>query len=447
MTKSITTVAPITRWESLYSLFVDSLYWMRKAHSAATDIAQYRFGEYAWILVIHPQLIEEVLVTQQKSFQKDEFLKHHARDVFGNGLLSNDGDFWLRQRRIAQPAFHRQRIADYVTLMVDKTAQRLAQLPARTTLDIQNWAMDLTLDIVAGSLFDDLSPHQHETIRTALDTIMAYFASENDIDRTWQRLTRSPAPTHVAYQHATQTLDQVIDDIIAARLQSGVERSDLLGMLLAARDDTGAGMSHQQLRDECKTMFLAGHETTALAISWSMWPLHRHPQALQSMRNEIQRVLGQRAPTFADIPLLHYTANVVRESMRLYPPAFIVSRTSTTDVRLGDYLITAGTTVNMSPFAMHRDARWYSNPTAFLPERWEEPSAQTLPKFAYFPFGGGPRLCIGQQFAQIESTIILCMLLQHGSWRLTPWQYINTQPSITIRPRFGIHLRVRAHAQ
>jgi cytochrome P450 len=200
-------------------------------------------------------------------------------------------------------------------------------------------------------------------------------------------------------------------------------------------------MSATQLRDECKTMFLAGHETTALTLAWSMWLVARHPVVGHTLRSEIQRVIGTRAPTFDDIPQLGYVDQVLREAMRLYPPAFLISRSSREEVTIGDYTIPAHTDVHMSQYAMHRDARFYANPDVFMPERWTDEFKAQLPKYAYFPFGGGPRLCIGQQFAMMEATLILVMLVQYADWSVLPLQRVIPQPAITMRPKYGIKMR------
>lgn len=425
------------------SLTVDQfrvLCLMHRRHPRIVNMVLNR--EWSMCLLTHPDLVEEVLVTKQKSFTKDAFLKQHAGDLFGNGLLSSDGSFWLRQRRMMQPAFHRQRIQQYSEIVVAQTQVHLATLRRGQPIDISQVMMELTLDIVSQALFGTINILQQQQIGEALDVTMRQFASEGwsdvvthllhipVVNKPWQR-----------YLDAVAILDGVIDTIITTRQADPTPHTDLLGMLLDARDEDGQPMSAAQLRDECKTMFLAGHETTALTLAWSMWLVARHPAVWHALRSEITRVLGDRPPTYDDIPQLVYVEQVLREVMRLYPPAFLISRASSEAVSIGEYTIPAHTDVHMSQYAMHRDARFYSQPDAFIPTRWTEEFKAQLPKYAYFPFGGGPRLCIGQQFAMMEATLILVMLVQYADWSVLPFQRVIPQPAITMRPKYGIKMR------
>lgn len=425
------------------SFGVNQLRVFQQMHARHHDIVNVRMSnDWSMCLVTHPDLVETILVTKQKSFTKDAFLKQYAHDLFGNGLLSSDGSFWLRQRRMMQPAFHRQRIQQYSEIVVAQTQAHLALVQPGQVVDISHVMMKLTLDIVSRALFGAINILQQQQIEHALDVTMRQFASEGWADVVTATLkipvVNKPWPDYLA---AVAILDGVIDGIIAARLQDPMPHTDLLAMLLEARDDDDQPMSAQQVRDECKTMFLAGHETTALTLAWTMWLVARHPQVWQSLRHEVQQVLGQRPPTYADIPQLVYVEQVLRESMRLYPPAFIISRESSEAVDIGAYSIAPHTDVHMSQYAMHRDARFYTNPDAFMPARWTNAFKAQLPKYAYFPFGGGPRMCIGQQFAMMEATLILVMLVQYADWQVLPWQRVIPQPAITMRPKYGIQMR------
>ncbi|MEY3989742.1 MAG: hypothetical protein RI985_823 [Chloroflexota bacterium] len=411
---------------------------------AYADLVEMHFpGNYTMYYVSNPELIEEVLVTRQKSFHKDAFLKVYASAVFGNGLLSSDGEFWLRQRRMAQPAFHRQRIESYGQIIAQHTERFVEQITPGKPFNLTKAMNQLTLDIVAETLFGNVSDTHKDTISNSLDAVMDQFS--NDGLGLLSHLTKIPftKAREERYQEATKLLDQTIVAIIEARMQNSIERNDLLGMFLAARDDDNQPMSLRQLADECKTMFLAGHETTALTMTWMMWTLLKHPQILTTLQKEIHDVLGSRTATMADMANLTYTEQVIRESMRLYPPAYTISRHSIEPVDIGGYLIPSDKDVHMSQYAMHRDARWYPNPDAFIPERWTSEFRASLPKYAYFPFGGGPRLCIGQQFALLESTIILTRMIQHGEWELPGWQRITPQPSITLRPKQAVMVALR----
>lgn len=431
----------------MLGLSVDAIAVMQRMHRQFPHIVEVAVPPHTFFVVTDPTLIEEVLVSKQKYFHKDGFLKHHASALFGNGLLSSDGDFWLRQRRMAQPAFHRQRIIEYSEIIIAKTAEALASLPRKHTIDIQATMMELTLAIVAETLFGAITPRQLHTIGRALHQAMDYFVNDplRDIAAS---ITKLPLHTakNAAYAAAIQALDTVIDEIIADRIANPTTATDLLGMFLAARDDDNLAMSHTQLRDECKTLFLAGHETTALTLTWSIYLLLQHPDCVQTLQAELAAVLGNRQPTMADIPNLVYTEQVIREAMRLYPPAYTISRTSIAEVTICDYVIPAGKDIVFSQYAVHRDRRWYDQPDQFIPTRWSDSFKAQLPKYAYFPFGGGPRLCIGQQFALIEATLILAMLIQQGTWQLLPWQRITPQPAITLRPKRGVLVQIHDRA-
>lgn len=420
---------------------------MVRMHQLHNDLVEMHFpGGYSMFYVSNPTLIEDVLVTKQKSFHKDGFLKVYAHAVFGNGLLSSDGDFWLRQRRMAQPAFHRQRIEAYGHIIAQHTERFIEQCIPHASFDLTKAMNQLTLDIVAETLFGRVSDTHKHDISDALDAVMDQFG--NDVLGLLSQLTKIPftKARDERYQKATALLDATIEDIIQERMRTNVERHDLLGMFLAARDDDNRPMSIRQLTDECKTMFLAGHETTALTMTWMLWMLHQHPRKLATLRQEINEVLGTRTATMADMASLTYTEQVIRESMRLYPPAYTISRHSIESVEIGGYLIPENKDVNMSQYAMHRDARWYEHPHTFMPERWTAEFRARLPKYAYFPFGGGPRLCIGQQFALLEATIILTRMLQHGTWQLSGWPWITPQPSITLRPKQSVKMIFTTHA-
>lgn len=425
---------------SLYP--IATMVQMQHAHS---EIVEMHFpGNHTMYYVSSPELIEEVLVTKQKSFHKDAFLKQYASAVFGNGLLSSDGEFWLRQRRMAQPAFHRQRIETYGQIIAQHTERLLATIVPGVAFNFTKAMNQLTLDIVSETLFGQVSDEHKHNISDALDAVMDQFS--NDGLGLLSYITKIPFTKERdrRYAVATKTLDATIFAIIQDRMQSPVERHDLLGMFLAARDDDNQQMSIQQLTDECKTMFLAGHETTALTMTWMMWTILQHPNVLKKLYREVHQVLEGRTATMADMAHLTYTEQVIREAMRLYPPAYTISRHAIEAVEIGGYQICAHKDISMSQYAMHRDPRWYPNPASFVPERWTAEFRATLPKYAYFPFGGGPRLCIGQQFALLEATIILTMIIQHGTWHLPGWQRITAQPSITLRPKQPVMIRLQA---
>lgn len=413
-----------------------------RAHPAMSFVKVMGGGIYH---VADAELIEAVLVTHNTRFIKDKQLKISGRRVFGDGLLSSDGDFWLRQRRLAQPAFHRQRIAAYADSTVASTQAALRTWQPGDVRDSHADMMHLTLDVVARTLFSATAPDALAEIGMCLDAIMDRFNSRG-LSALLENLTGRVFDKRLAarYAWATERLDQIVDAIIAERRRDGRDYGDLLSMFIDARDEDGTGMSNQQLRDECKTMFLAGHETTALSLSWTFWLLSRHPEAKRALRDELARVLNGRAPTMADLPALTYTEQVVKESMRLMPPAWAIQREAIEDVELGGYLIPKGQDVLISQYATHRDARYFAHPERFQPERWTPEFARSLPKFAYFPFGGGPRLCIGMQFAMMEAVLMLATIYQRFDLELVSGQRIEPQPSITMRPKYGLKMRVVA---
>lgn len=408
------------------------------------DIVEIKLRLNSMYLLTNPQLIEEVLVHKHRFFRKDTFLREKASAVFGNGLLTSDGETWLRHRRMMQPAFHKQRIAEYTELMVRYTQDALRTIPNKTYFNINQVMLDITLKVVSQALFSTSKPHHMANISHALHTIMQRFGNNS-----WFNILEQISGVilnktlYDAYASAIADFDNTIDEIISERLQYAEQPNDLLGMLIESRDEANQPMSLRQLRDECKTIFLAGHETTALNLSWTMWLVHANPAIAQRLHAEIAQILNGRPPCVEDIPALKYTDKVIRESMRLKPPAWLTQREALVDVEIGGYRIPAGKNVAMSPLAIHNDPRWYDNPEQFNPDRWTDEFKQKLPRFAYFPFSGGPRLCIGQQFAMLEAIIVLVMFMQRGNWQIDPKHRIVTQPSITMRPKNGIRMMVK----
>lgn len=428
---------------NLIPLGRDILGFVQQAVRDHEELVAIKLMGATFYLPTHPALIEEVLVTKNQQFIKDKGLKEFAKPVFGNGLLSSDGDFWRRQRRLAQPAFHRQRIAAYGEVMTGFTERALAGWRDGEVRDIHEEMMHLTLNVVAKTLFDQEDNAEVVEIGRALDAIMDRFDNNSLISMIENVIHREiPTPTQRRYRQAVQRMDEIVSRVIAERRAQNEDKGDLLGMFLAARDDDGNGMSDQQLLDECKTMFLAGHETTALTLSWTLWQLDRNPATKVKLQAELAQVLAGRTPTLADLPNLPYTERVILESMRLYPSAWTIQREALADVEIGGYLIPKGSDVMLSQYAIQRDPRWYPDPDRFDPDRWENDLLKRLPKYAYFPFGGGPRLCIGQQFAQMEAALMLATILQRFDLTLVPGQKIVPQPSITMRPRYGLKMKV-----
>ncbi|MCE7982242.1 MAG: cytochrome P450 [Caldilinea sp. CFX5] len=429
---------------NLIPLSHDILGFVQQAVREHEDLVEVKLMGASFYIATHPAVIEEVLVTKNHHFIKDKGLREFAKPVFGRGLLTSDGDFWLRQRRLAQPAFHRQRIAAYGEVMTNFTERTLAHWRDGEVHDIHEAMMKLTLEVVAKTLFDQEDNAEVADIGLALDAIMARFDNNSYLSMIENVVQRPlPTPTQRRYKQAVRRLDAIVSGVSAQRRAQNEDKGDLLGMFLAARDEDGNGMSDQQLLDECKTMFLAGHETTALTLSWTLWLLDRHPAVKAKLQTELAQVLAGRTPTLADLPKLPYTERVILESMRLYPPAWTIQREATSDVVIGGYMIPKGSDVLISQYGVQRDPRWYPDPERFDPDRWENDLLKQLPKYAYFPFGGGPRLCIGQQFAQMEAALMLATIVQRFDLTLVRGQKIVPQPSITMRPRYGLKMRVK----
>jgi cytochrome P450 len=405
------------------------------------DIVPYRLGRHPLCLINHPDYTEKVLIADAKNYGKRTYVLNLLVPLLGNGLLTSEGDFWLRQRRLIQPAFHKQRIGAFAEVMVDYTRRMLDGWQDGQRLDMHAAMTGLALEIVGKTLFDADVANDAEGVGAALEVVMDQFISR------WESFLPLPVwvPTraNVRFNRTVKKLDAVIYKMIAQRRQSGQERGDLLSLLLQARDeDDGTGMTDRQLRDEAMTLFLAGHETTASALSFTWYLLAQHPDAERTMLAELDNVLGGRPPTLADLPRLRYTEHVLLESMRLYPPAFGFGRVARIDCEIGGYRIPAGTTVIMIPWVTQRDSRWFADPLAFCPERWDGDLAKRLPRYAYFPFGGGPRLCIGNQFAMMEATLVLATMLQRFHYELLPDPAVVLRPVVTLRPAHGVPMKL-----
>jgi cytochrome P450 len=388
----------------------------------------------------HPDQIEQILVTSNRSFIKPRLLRD-AGEVLGRGLLTSEGELWLRQRRLMAPAFHRDRIEGYGETMVAHTEAMLDRWRDGQKLDVHDEMMRLTLSIVARTLFGADVGDKSEEVGHTLEIALQRFVERLSLLRVLDKL---PLPRNRRFRRAVGQLDAIIYGIIEERRRNGAGRNDLLSLLLEARDEDGSRMTDTQLRDEAVTLFLAGHETTAIALSWTWYLLSQNPDVETRLVAELEEVLGGRAPGVADLPRLPYTDMVVRESMRLYPPAWRVGREAIEPCTIGEYRIPVGAQVIMSQWIVHRDPRFFEEPEAFRPERWEGDLTRRIPRFAYFPFGGGARRCIGDSFAMVEATLLLAAIARRFHLDLSPEARIELWPSITLRPRHGLAMQVRA---
>lgn len=400
------------------------------------DIFYYRIFRLPVYFLNHPDHIEEVLVANSQNFIKGRALQANRR-VFGKGLLTSEGDLWLRQRRLTQPAFHREKLSAYGETVVTVAARMLSTWRGGEVRDVHQEMMRLTLEIVAKVLFGADIRDEAEAIGSALEVLM----KQNSRGRMLFPILRSlPTLGNLRYQRAVRRLDNIIYGIIRQRRSSDHPTSDLLSLLLHARDEDGSRMTDHQLRDEVMTLLLAGHETTALSLSWTWYLLGQFPKSEQKLHEELRQVLGGRAPSVLDLPCLPYTEMVIKESLRLYPPAYAIARIALRECEIGGYCVPRGASVVMSQWVMHRDPRYFDKPEEFNPDRWADGLAHRLPKFAYFPFGGGPRQCIGMSFALVEATLLLAAIAQRFRLTLVPNFPVTPFPSITLRPKHGMQM-------
>lgn len=423
-------------WSTILALRSNPLGYLERIASTYGDIAHLRVGPYKVVFVNHPDLIHEVLVAKDASFIKGRALDQ-TRDVFGQGLLTSEGEFHKKQRRLIQPAFHRRRIEGYADAMASDAAAAAARWRDGETVDISREMTRLTLRIVARTLFSvDVEEESAREVGRALDALVGAFSVVAILGNVFRKL---PLPSVRRAQKARETLDALIYGMITERRRTG-GGEDLLSLLLAARDEDGSAMNDRQVRDEALTLFLAGHETTANALAWSWYLLAGHPEAEARFHAEVDSVLGDRLPGAADLPSLPFTRQVFAESMRLYPPAWAVSRRSIEPVTIGGYPVPEGTGALASQWVLHRDPRFFDDPLAFRPERWTEDFEARLPKLAYFPFGAGPRICIGMGFAWMEGVLLLATIGRRWKMRLVPGQQVEPHPRITLRPKNGVRV-------
>ncbi|MDB5353278.1 MAG: cytochrome [Planctomycetota bacterium] len=396
-----------------------------------------RLGPKRILVVSHPDLVEEVLVTKNRCFIK-HFALRRTKLTLGNGLLTSEGDFWRRQRKLAQPAFHREKIAQHAAMMVAYTERMLSSWRDGQARDAQDDMMQLTLEIVAKALFDAEVQGESARASVAMNTVMAAFTAR--VGKMIHVPEWIPTPVNLRLQRAVRQLDEIVFRMISDRRRTGEDPGDLLSMLLNAQDEDGGGMTDRQLRDEVMTLFMAGHETTANTLAWIWYLLAGHPEVEAKLHEELDRVLGGRSPTMDDLPNLPYTDQVVTETLRLYSTVWLIGREAVEACTIGGHAVPVGWTVYMSQWIVHRDPRWFDDPLSFRPERWSDGLMKRIPRYAYFPFGGGPRLCIGNNFALMETALLLATIAQRFRLQLAPDANVVPLPTMTLRPEFGVRV-------
>ena len=393
--------------------------------------------------VSDPAVIDEILVKKADSFRKDRTSRLLGR-VVGNGLLVNEGESWRHQRRLLQPAFHQRHLQTYAERMVDAAARAAAGWRAGEVRNVHDDMMAVTMTIVAEALFGTEVAGNADQVGSAISSMMEEFGRILGLAARFQPPAWVPTRANRRFRAAARQIDGLIQRIIDQRKHNPAAREDLLSLLVQARDENGAGMSDAQIRDEAMTLFLAGHETTALALTYALTLMAQHPAEQARVTAEVARVVGDRPARFDDLPALVETEWVVLETMRLYPPAWALGRQALAPVEVGGFQFPRGAEFVMSPWVVHRDPKLFAEPERFDPQRWRDGLQQRLPRFAYFPFGGGPRVCIGNRFAMMEAKLVLATLLQRFRVAAAPETQLALAPSVTLRPRDGVRLRLLA---
>ncbi len=399
-------------------------------------MAHYRLGLSHIVFVNQLDFIQEILINQPQNFIKER-TQRRMKILLGEGLITSDGEIHRRQRRIAAPAFHRQRIQAYGAIMVDRAAHLRGQWHPHQPIDIASQMMQLALQVVARTLFNTDVTDDVLQINEQVNVIMELYNYLIALPRA-EAYLNWPLPGLIRFRRARARLDEIVQRMIAGHRADGVDRGDLLSMLLASRDEESdhSGMTDEQLRDEVLTIFLAGYETVANALTWTWYLLSQNPEAEARLHAEIDAVLGGRLPTLEDLPRLRYTEMVFAESMRLYPPAWAMGRQSVADVELGPYRFPSGTYFFFSQYIIQRSADYFPDPLRFDPDRFLPENKAGRPRFAYFPFGAGGRQCIGEAFAWMEGVLMLATIAQKWGLRFVPGQIVDVQPKITLRPKY-----------
>ena len=413
--------------------------WMLDAARTYGAIARTKvFGQQIY-LIADLELAREVLVTKAKSFAKSRGIER-LKGLLGEGLLTSEEPLHLRQRRLEQPAFHRERIAGYGRTMIELARAWAEGIRPGERRDIATEMMELTMSIATQTLFKTDVSAKADAIRTSLATMMSMFPVT--MIPFGERIEKLPIPAMKRLRDARDLIDRVVYEFIAERRADGVDRGDLLSMLMFATDDDGTQMSDLQVRDEAMTLFLAGHETTGIALSWTWYAIARHPEVERRLHAELDAVLGDRDPEPADYPKLAYTYALFKEVLRLYPPAYRMGRRTVEEVQIGSYVLPADVTVFVSPFVTHRDPELYDAPETFRPERWL--GDVETPKSAFIPFGGGNRMCIGDSFAWMEGVLAIATIARRWKMTLTDPKPLAFNPSVTLRPDGAVNMQLLA---
>lgn len=422
-----------------------------RAHNVIPDLVK-KYGEIISlslpftriVIAAKPEYARYVLLDNNKNYRKS-LAYDMIKLLLGNGLLTSEGDFWRKQRRLAQPAFHKQKLADLTAMMVRKAQGEVERIKPKAEsgeyFDVAPDMTNLTLDIISEAIFSNGVEDKAELVSQQI-TLLNQMATEK-LNAPIRLPASIPTPTNLKERKSIKILDDIIYGIIEERRKSGVSKSDLLSMLLDARDeDTGEGMDRKQLRDEIMTIFIAGNETTANAMAWILYLLSQNPEAEEKMMKEIDEKLDAGTElNFQNVLGFQYVRQVIDEAMRLYPPAWVVGRRNYEDDEIGGYRIIKNTNVLVPIMYFHRSEKYWDEPLKFKPERFAPELRNNIDRYVYFPFGGGPRLCIGNNFAIMEMQIILIHLYRNYKFRLKPGFTVEPEPLITLRPKYGMMMQ------
>lgn len=419
----------------------DPLLFMTKCFEEYGEIVPLRFAQKKTILISKPEYIQQIL-KDRETFYKSKTLKS-LYALLGQGILTSEGETWFRQRRLSQPIFHKKRIDNYGEVMVKYTEKMVANWEDGQILDIQTQMMRLSFDIVMKTIFNrDASEQEAGDVAKAMNISAEWLLGR--IKSLVPISSQVPTPGNIRYLNAIKKFDKYIYQIISERRISNEDTGDLLSMMMQARDeDDGSQMSDKQLRDEIATLIFAGHETGANTLAWTWMLLSQNPEKQVKLQQELKQVLGDRSPQLADIPNLPYTNMVIKEVMRLYPVVWNVSAETTKECKIGNYQVPADCTILVSQWVMHRSEKYFEDAQSFKPERWESDLEKQLPAGVYIPFGGGPRTCIGKNFALMEAVLLLATIAQKFEINLVPNQTIIPAPTVTLQPKNGIKVSLK----
>jgi len=420
----------------------DPLGTLRQMAREYGDVVAFSAMGMQRVLISRPEYILQLLVLEHAKLHKSALTKLVVGPLLGQGLLISEGEFWRRQRRLAQPAFQRSRTNEYAPVMVDCALQHVSGWQSGEMRNIAEEMMKLTLEVAVTTLFGTSLATDSDSIGRAMTFLMRYYLRR--ARAPWRVPDSWPTAANRRARRDLDYMDSMVYRIIAERKKQTNARNDLLTLLMAAMSEDGTQMTERQLRDETMTLFVAGHETTALSLSWTWYLLSENPSAEERLHSELREVLGGRPAEVSDLEKLPYLNAVVYEALRLYPPAFIMARLNREVVRFGEYEIPPDTTLLASQWVVHRDTRLFEEPERFRPERWLDGLEHRLPPGAYFPFGDGPRRCIGQGFALLETALVLAAIAQRFRLRLVPGFPVVPEPLVTLRPKYGIQMIVKA---